>query len=135
MTAGRGSGISGRQNSGNPVNTEAKARQIRKPQSVCQNSDKQSGSAEFCKPSEHGARNRLARYRARRSVDRLHRLAYCPCMDIASTKKTNLHVDPNLWMALRVRALQDGVSATEALNRAIAAYVKQPLPRPKKKRA
>jgi hypothetical protein len=46
-------------------------------------------------------------------------------MDIASTKKTNLHVDPRLWRALRMRAYEEGITATTALNRAIAAYLER----------
>lgn len=50
-------------------------------------------------------------------------------MEIASTRKTNLHVDPELWKALRMRALEEGTSATDLLNRIIAAYVGQPAPK------
>jgi len=39
------------------------------------------------------------------------------------TQKTNLFVDPELWRALRVRALQQGTTATELLNRAIAEFL------------
>ena len=56
-------------------------------------------------------------------------------MDIASTKKTNLHVDPELWRALRMRALEEGTSATNLLNRAIAEYLKRPRGKGKSKGA
>ncbi len=49
-------------------------------------------------------------------------------MDIAHTKKTNLHVDPALWRALRVRAAEEDTTATELLNRAIAAYLGRKVP-------
>jgi hypothetical protein len=39
------------------------------------------------------------------------------------TQKTNLFVDPELWRALRVRALEEGTTATELLNRAIAEFL------------
>jgi hypothetical protein len=39
------------------------------------------------------------------------------------TQKTNLFVYPTLWRALRVRALQEGTTATELLNRAIAEFL------------
>ena len=39
------------------------------------------------------------------------------------TQKTNLFVDPELWRALRVRALEQGTTATELLNRAIAEFL------------
>jgi hypothetical protein len=39
------------------------------------------------------------------------------------TQKTNLFVDPELWRALRMRALEQGTTATELLNRAIAEFL------------
>jgi hypothetical protein len=38
-------------------------------------------------------------------------------------QRTNLFIDPELWRALRVRALEEGMSATALLNRVIAAYL------------
>jgi len=44
------------------------------------------------------------------------------------TQKTNLFVDPELWRALRVRALEEGTTATELLNRALAEFLgRKPL--------
>lgn len=39
------------------------------------------------------------------------------------TQKTNLFVDPALWRALRVRALEEDTTVTELLNRAIAEFL------------
>jgi hypothetical protein len=36
-----------------------------------------------------------------------------------------LHVDPQLWRVLRMRALEENTTATDLLNRAIAAYIGQ----------
>jgi len=55
-------------------------------------------------------------------------------MKSAPTKKTNLHIDPNLWRALRVRAIEEGVTATALLNRIIAEYL-TPLGKGKSKGA
>ncbi len=54
-------------------------------------------------------------------------------MDIAHTRKTNLHIAPELWRALKIRAIEEGITATEALNRAIADYLKKPMPKAPKK--
>ena len=45
-----------------------------------------------------------------------------------ATQKTNLFVDPELWRALRVRALEEGTTATELLNRAIAEFLGRKAP-------
>lgn len=43
-------------------------------------------------------------------------------------QKTNLFLDPALWRALRMRALEEDTTATDLLNRIIAAYVGQKMP-------
>jgi hypothetical protein len=48
-------------------------------------------------------------------------------MDMAK-QKTNLFLDPTLWRALRMRALEENTTATDLLNRIIAAYVGQKMP-------
>lgn len=70
---------------------------------------------------------------SRDSLDRQDRHDYHVTMDrtIANTAKTNLHVDPELWHALRFRAFEERITATEALNRAIAEYVAKPAPKSK----
>lgn len=52
-----------------------------------------------------------------------------PRMTKASATRTNLFLDPALWKALRVRALEESTTATELINRLIAAYLKKPQPR------
>jgi hypothetical protein len=42
-----------------------------------------------------------------------------------SATRTNLFIDPELWKALRMRALEEDTTATDLLNRIIAAYVGQ----------
>jgi hypothetical protein len=50
------------------------------------------------------------------------------------TKRTNLFIEPELWRALRVRAIEEGTTATGLLNRLIAAYLGQkPAAQPPKK--
>lgn len=56
-------------------------------------------------------------------------------MDTTPTKKTNLHIDPDLWRGLRVRAIEEGVTATSLLNRIIAEYLKKPQGKTAKKGA
>jgi hypothetical protein len=46
----------------------------------------------------------------------------------AGAARTNLFVEPELWRALRMRALEEGTTATDLLNRAIAAYLGQKAP-------
>jgi hypothetical protein len=48
-------------------------------------------------------------------------------------QKTNLFVDPDLWRALRVRALEEGMTTTDLLNRIIAAYVGRKAPATQKR--
>jgi len=45
-----------------------------------------------------------------------------------ATQKTNLFVEPELWRALRMRALEEGTTATELLNRAIAKFLGRKKP-------
>jgi hypothetical protein len=56
-----------------------------------------------------------------------------------SATRTNLFIDPELWRALRIRALEEGTTATDLLNRIIAAYVGQkpaaPASKKQKRRA
>lgn len=42
--------------------------------------------------------------------------------------RTNLFIDPSLWRALRMRALEEDTTATDLLNRIIAAYLGQKAP-------
>lgn len=49
----------------------------------------------------------------------------------AGTTRTNLFIDPDLWRALRVRAIEDGTTATDLLNHIIAAYLAAPRPKSK----
>jgi hypothetical protein len=52
-----------------------------------------------------------------------------------ATRKTNLFVDRELWRALRVRALEEGVTATELLNRALAEFLGRSVQARRRKRA
>ncbi len=54
----------------------------------------------------------------------------------AGATRTNLFVDPELWRTLRIRALEEGTTATDLLNRVIADYLgqKAPMARPAKQR-
>jgi len=49
-------------------------------------------------------------------------------MDRSRVTRTNLFIDADLWRTFRMRALQEGVSATDLLNRIIAAYLGQKAP-------
>ena len=52
-------------------------------------------------------------------------------MDKPTTKKrTNLHLDPALWRGLRVRAIEEGTTATDLINRVIGAYLAAPSQKP-----
>ena len=44
------------------------------------------------------------------------------------TRRVNLFIDPSLWRALRMRALEEDTTATNLLNRIIAAYLGQKAP-------
>jgi hypothetical protein len=44
-----------------------------------------------------------------------------------STRRVNLFINPELWRALRMRALEEDTTATDLLNRIIAAYLGQKL--------
>jgi hypothetical protein len=44
------------------------------------------------------------------------------------TKRVNLFINPDLWRALRMRALEEDTTATDLLNRIIAAYLGQKAP-------
>jgi hypothetical protein len=61
-------------------------------------------------------------------VDTIDSNVYIVSMDRSRTTRTNLFIDAELWRALRMRALQEGVSATDLLNRIIAAYLGQKAP-------
>jgi len=41
----------------------------------------------------------------------------------ANTMRTNLFIEPDLWRALRMQALEEGTTATDLLNHIIAMYV------------
>jgi hypothetical protein len=52
----------------------------------------------------------------------------------ADTTRVNLFIAPALWKALRVRAIEQGTTATALLNHLIAEYLKRPAPLGKEKR-
>ncbi len=75
----------------------------------------------------------MRRIEAGLRVDQESSNVYIVLMDRSRTTRTNLFIDVDLWRALRMRALQEGVSATDLLNRAIADYLKKPMPKASKK--
>jgi hypothetical protein len=44
-------------------------------------------------------------------------------MKTSQGQRTNLFIDPALWRALRVRAIEEGTTATNLLNRIIDEYL------------
>jgi hypothetical protein len=60
-----------------------------------------------------------------------------PMADASTTQRTNLFINADLWRALRVRALEEGTTATELLNQAIAEFLgrKAPATQKRKRRA
>ncbi len=50
-------------------------------------------------------------------------------METSKAQRTNLFIDPDLWRRLRVRAIEEGMTATNLLNRIIDEYLtRHPTP-------
>jgi hypothetical protein len=56
-----------------------------------------------------------------------------PMADAGTTQRTNLFINADLWRALRVRALEEGTTATELLNQAIAEFLGRKAPATQKR--
>jgi hypothetical protein len=53
---------------------------------------------------------------------------------MTTTKRTNLFIDEDLWRGLRVRAIEEGTTATAIINKLIAGYLDTPARTPKKRK-